>query len=342
MRSRSFAVAALLAIALSACSSDKSTVDLGLKRITLDLAFKNPSKAVKPPTIAQVLVAQEPAAVATQLFGELSQRGSAVLRPPLFTVCSTAAKGALPEVPVSGVPSGPPAPGIYTQHNSGTFDLSGPLALKGAFPPIGQMEVVAKGDTTTLDAAGGEVRTITYDVINRNLIATTTTRYQSIVRALARRIGPTSAGPISSELELVSIETKVGTDVTTFRPTPPITLMQYGGEAAQWVSAGTDQETGTAMVVTGIISRREPIDVCGKMIDTYRVESTERITNIVTGYTSMTAADDPNVYNVATQFGGLLVRQHTATTSTFTSAGLPATLVINNTSTVDSVTPRSQ
>jgi len=94
------------------------------------------------------------------------------------------------------------------------------------------------------------------------------------------------------------------------------------------------------MVVQGQITKREPIDVCGTMVDTYRVESTEQIVNVEQGYSSKTHDGDPNVYNVATQYGGLLVQQHTATTTTFASSG--TTLIIVNTSTVTSTKPVSQ
>jgi hypothetical protein len=115
--------------------------------------------------------------------------------------------------------------------------------------------------------------------------------------------------------------------------------MQYGGEGTSWNSSGIDDKTHTTMLVQGKIAGREAIDVCGTMVDTYRVESTERMVNVESGYNSTTNDGKPNVYNIATQFGGLIVQQHTDTTTTLTVAGVPSTLIIDNTSTVQSVKP---
>jgi hypothetical protein len=338
-RLRVFAILVVVTV-LPACSQHKKTVDLGLKRITLDLAFKNPAKAAKPPTITQIIEAQASGGTATQLLGDIARPIASVANVP-GVGCGTAPAGALPEIPVAGLVGKPPATGVYIQHNKGTYSLDGPLKLQGDFPPFSVMEIANATDDTSADAAGGGVRTITYDVILRSLITTTKTTYRSITRDSARAVGATSVSPVANELELVSVETKTGTGIQRFTPTPPVSLMQYGGEGAFWQSAGIDQETGTVMVVQGSIVKREPVDVCGKMIDTYRVESTEQVTNVLSGFSSQTKSGDPNVYNVATQFGGLVVRQHTDTTSTFVANGATSTLVIDNTSTVDSVTPKA-
>ena len=193
-------------------------------------------------------------------------------------------------------------------------------------------------DHSTSDNTGA-VRTVTYDVIERTLLSTTTTRYQSVSREGGRAL-PTAPSALTSELDLLSAETKSGTTVQRFTPDEPVTMMQYNGEGSFWKSVGVDNSTGTTMVVQGTIAKREPVDVCGKLIDTYRVESTEHVTNPLTGYDSQTAANDPNVYNVATQFGGLMVQVHTSTTTTFVANGATATLVLNDVSTLDSIAPR--
>ena len=341
MKALRFAALCVVIGVLPACSQHQKTIDMGLKRITLDLAFKNAAKAAKP-TITQFVQLQEPVGASGQLLGDLARP---VITPSVAPspLCGVAPKGALPATPVAGVPGKPPASGLYLRHNKGTFDLDGGgIKLKGPFPIYDVMEIGNVTDVTTLDATGGRVRTITYDVIVRNLIATTTTTYQSVVRDVYRSAAGTSAGPLANELDLVKAETKTSTGTQTFHPTPPVTLMQYGGEGAVWKSAGTDEATGTTMVVQGTIAKREAVDVCGTPIDTFRVESTEQVTNPISGYSSQTKSDDPNVYNVATQFGGLVVQQHVDTTTTFAVASGTATLVIDNTSTVDSVTPKAK
>lgn len=320
----------VVALALPACGGRPRPVELGLKRMTLDLVFKDQTKKAAVPTFPQIVAAQEPVAAVTQLFGMIGPPPPAPPSPPAPFVpfaapptCPDAPDGALPAEPVSGIVGKPPLVGLYPQHNHGTYTLDGPLKLKGAFPEVTLMEIANVRDVTTTDALGQAARTITYDVIERNPLSTTTTTYQST----------------AAELDLVSVVTKSNGQSTSFVPTPVITMMQYRGEGAFWKSAGIDQTTGTSMVVQGAIDKRESVDVCGTMIDTYRVVSTEEVTNVAAGYDSQTNANDPNVYNVATQLGGLLVRQHIDTTTSFTVNGAPSTLVLIYTSTVDSPSP---
>ena len=138
-----------------------------------------------------------------------------------------------------------------------------------------------------------------------------------------------------------------------FEPTPPITIMKMGAnEGETWVSAGTDTDTGTSMVVQGEIEKREPVDVCGTMIDTYRVVSTERVVNLAgtATYTSTTSDTNntpgsdgpgkPNVYHVATHYGGLLVQDEQHTITQLNTELGPVTVIIDSVSTVTSTTPK--
>lgn len=345
-------IAAAAAIAcLPACAGHHKAEDLGVRRLTLDLVFKATTKAAASPTAptaqtvpvaSQMLAALQPVATVGQVLSDISAEPAPGPSTPAAALasCPTAPAGAVPAEPVIGVVGRPPTPGTYSQHNKGQFSLDGPLRLSGLYPPISTMEIGNLSDTTGSDAAGGRVRTIAYDMVVRSPLGTTTTRYQSVIRDSAPNL-PTAPTGVVSELDLVSVQNKSASGVTTFTPTPPVTLMQYGGEGSLWKSTGVDTSSGTVMVVQGTITQREPIDVCGAMIDTYRVESTEQVTNQATSYNSQTKSGDPNVYNVATQFGGLIVQEHTDTTTTFPAPGGTETLIVDNTSTVDSVTPKA-
>ena len=48
------------------------------------------------------------------------------------------------------------------------------------------------------------------------------------------------------------------------------------------------------MVVQGSIDKREVVDVCGSLYDSYRVISSEQVSNVSAGYNSQTASNDPN------------------------------------------------
>src|SRR5207248_3046353 len=65
-----FAALCIVIGVLPACSHHQKTVDMGLKRITLDLAFKNAATSAKP-TITQFVLLQEPVGAPSQLLSDL-------------------------------------------------------------------------------------------------------------------------------------------------------------------------------------------------------------------------------------------------------------------------------
>ena len=144
----------------------------------------------------------------------------------------------------------------------------------------------------------------------------------------------------SRRLLLLQRETTTADGAMTFTPDPPLTLVEHAdGEGHTWRSAGVDVETGTAMVIDGLVERREPVDVCGTMHDAYRVVVTERMVNLATGDTSGTAEGDANVYHVASQLGGLVLREDLHFTQAITTADGPAVVEWEYVSTQDSTEP---
>ena len=143
-----------------------------------------------------------------------------------------------------------------------------------------------------------------------------------------------------SELDLVRLYIKSGDTTVDFQPNPPVTLMAFNkGQGSSWTSAGVDRRDGTSMVVEGTITKRTNVDLCGQVYDTYEVISNEHIANLRTGLTSNTDPNDPNVYDVATHYGGIFLRQHISTTTTFPTDSGTTTVVSNYTQTLDSITP---
>jgi hypothetical protein len=317
---------------------DKS-VHLGVKRMSLDLAFKTDNNSLPPPAPPsapplQAVLAEVPFQPSAVELAAPPRVGAPLPRldlgPP---ACRTAAPDAVAERPATLSITTPPTIGIYPVRNVGTFTLDGLLKLSGPYPRRTHQEIanVKVADITELT---GQVsgRTITYDVIRRNPLQTVTTTYTSQVQARA-------GGPGTNELTLVKVVTTSSAGEMTFAPIPAITVMQYKGEGSSWRSAGVDPTTGTAMVVQGSVEKKETVDLCGELVDSYRVVSHEQMTNAVSQYSSQTDPSDPNVYNVATQFGGLMVRQHINTTTAFTVNNVPFTLHVNFTSTNESTKP---
>jgi hypothetical protein len=145
---------------------------------------------------------------------------------------------------------------------------------------------------------------------------------------------------LKDRIELVKRRTINQGVETAFTPTPPVRIYTFGDEGSLIASAGMDTETNTAMVVNGKVEAREFVDVCGEVIDTWRVSLDEQMVNLDTGETSGTAQGDPNIYNWATQYGGIVVREDVHYTATSrTPEGTPVVLDFDYQSTLDAITP---
>lgn len=304
---------AAMVLLASACGGGESKLQMGLKRVTLELAFKSddvaPERAVenRPP-----VVQTDFALSGSRLVVRPAPLSS--LYPVLRTDCPTAAPGAVPREPVTVGISTPPLAGIYPTHNKGTLKAqSGTFTFQGPYPRDGRVEIADVTDKTTAadDPVDPGARTIEFDQIVPIGNTTTTTRLRAT----------------STELLLVRRHIKTPDAEFSFTPTPPITLMTLDtGEGDFWASGGTDLTTGATMVVEGEILKREAVDLCGRMFDTYRVRSSERLVQLEGAAPFTQLTDDastengePNFYNVATHLGGLFVRTETHMTTTASS-----------------------
>jgi hypothetical protein len=333
-RLRTWAAALAAAATLPACAHHGAHVQIGVRRMALDLAFKDPSKA-RPATVEQVLVPAPEAPVSNFLANQsprsLIAAGPALrpeaLGPPPHPACPTAPAGAVPRAPAPLFIKTAPAAGVYRQHNSGAFEITGGPAAKGPYPAASQEEVRnVKTESTPGPLPGqGPTTVVTYEVVQPGVQGGSTVASYQIT---------------ATELDLVKVESATAAGTTTFQPSPPVTLMQFGREGTSWSAGGVDPSTGTAMVVQGSIVRRENVDVCGTVYEAYRVTSTEQVSNVADGYNSQTDANDPNVYDVATGLGGLFLSQHVHTTTTFDVNGSPVTVALNYTSVFDSAQPQ--
>lgn len=339
---RFVAVTLSSALLAAGCGGDEDLgIQIGLQRIALDLAFKaeaqaekaEPQQALVPTAIPSQ--AEFAVAVPAETFDQPAAGPLQPLRQPA-PPCPVA-DGVFPDQPVATTVASPPAEGVYDLHRTGTFAIeSAVFPFRGLMPAKGEKEYrnvkVIAGTTDVLGTKAPDQ--FEYEVFEQ-----TGDNFTS--RSL--RVTPTA-------IQLLEQVTEVGGTTITFRPTPPITLVGLGGgEGTSWNSAGIDTATGTSMVVQGVIEKRENVDLCGKVYDTYVVRSTERVTNIADQYTSQTndaaGAEDgqPNTYWVATQYGGLFIQEEFHTTTTLTAevggAPVPVTLKLDYRNTFDSIEP---
>jgi hypothetical protein len=250
---------------------------------------------------------------------------SALPLPAAGSICAAAGPGVVPAAPVQTRITKAPAAGTYDRRVAGTFDVEGGvIPLRGPMPTqdtLAYRNVKATPDFSEID----------FDTVQPGLGGSSiTTSY---------RLLP------NQELDVVQRVVVMSDGSTqTFAPVPAVKIVALGtGVGDSWSSAGTDPVNGTSMVVQGKITRTEVVDLCGEVVDSYRVESTERIVNLKAAFRSNTSDAEtpdgstgkPNVYNVATALGGLFVRTEE---HTITRAGA-YTVTIDSTSTFRSPRP---
>ena len=323
---------------------------IGFRRVALDLAYKDEALA-KPPPAPEVASPQSlppiPPYVAFQPpLTRVPQRSFPELPQQDPFACPKAGPDEHPENPVTVFATTPPKAGIYLLHNDGKVQLNALATFQ--MPKHSTIQIANVTHSQTNDPVNGPTDIITWDVIQPGLSGTTTTTYRttfspSPVVATVEQAASQAHAP-SGELDLVHLVIKAGDTTVDFLPTPPVTLVAFkNGQGTSWTSAGIDQRDGpsqgTSMAVQGSITKRTNVDLCGKVYDTYEVASNEHIANLRTGLTSNTDPNDPNIYDVATQYGGLFIRQHITSTTTFPTDTGAVTIVSNYNQTFDSINP---
>ncbi len=340
-QTRLLVVMVSLTLLASACGGGRGPdFTIGFKRLALDLSYKDEKlpEFVNPNTVTI------PSEVQYLAPGFVAPR---LAPPPMPKLpgCPVADPDTKPEQPATVFVTKPPAVGTYTTHNTGYIEIGAAQPVRLPMPSRGLQEIKNVQESKTEDALNGPTEVITYDLFTPSLDGGTTASYRVTYSAATTTGTVTQAAGVekaaAGEMVLTRLQVKATGNNLDFKPDPPVTIISFrSGQGTSWNSAGTDQATGTAMVVSGSVSRRVNVDVCGKWYDTYEVISNEHIVNLGTGFRSDTDAQDPNVYRVATNLGGLFVQQHIHTTTTVTGeGGTPVSVTVNYDQTLDSVTP---
>jgi hypothetical protein len=328
-------------VAATGCGSGSGDFDMSVRRVALSLAFADADKAepVKPRVVFRLIPAPPEAL------------GGPVDRIPLSfpAKCPAAPNGAPVVDQASYGIAAPPAMGTFKRHNAGSLTLQGAVPVKVPFPRktsweltgLHAVQVPVGPDDPTQPGAGAA------DSLNRFPPGEGAGAPQweySVRKTLTPQFSITDTYRLTQRrLLLLKRETKTQDGTISFVPDPPITFLEHAdGEGNTWRSAGVDQKSGTAMVIDGRVDKRESIDVCGTLHDAYRVVVNERTVNLATGETSGTADGDPNVYDVATQLGGLVLKEDLQFTQTITTPEGTAIVEWDYQSTQDSAAPETQ
>jgi len=344
-------------IASSCGSAPESPLELGVKRVALDLAFADADKAGPPPTpqvIITVVPFDEETIEAAFASAEPDVRDrqppadaeepdppapAPFPRPPARVPDCPAADGATsPTGPVTLRPGREPLEGYYVLKNTGsiTIETGGVVPLKLPYPRESFWHVsnVKKVRAETLPGQGAlpgaaESRLPPADKVTFDL-----TKFVGTFEIRDKL-----------EYDITSLRLVERTVVTrdgegTFKPSPAITMMEFMAEGDDWRSAGIDDETLTGMTVEGRTAKREFVDTCGSLHDTFRVESNETQVNLRTQETQGTEPGNPIIYNVATHLGPLTIKEKAKYNQTVTLAsGAKLVLRWDYESTMTSVEP---
>ena len=327
-------------------SSGEPPLQIGSKRVAVDLRFKDDAKAdpPKPPTVVEL-----PPLNPTDTFGmpRILPTVTRHEQPASTADCAAGPTDAPAREVAPTTFTKPPRAGSYPALLEGSFDIS-----------VGALHVPFQGKVETtvtyanVQANGtGAATTYSYDVIVKLGEASTTTSY--LVR------------PASADVQLVRQVSVSPAGTSGFEPLQPMTWYQMKGvgtgpgDTDQWSSAGTDPARARTFTLEGSNVERERIDVCGAVHETFRVHQREHGRSLSPGsgvdtYDTTESAfpavpggtsGSPNIYNVATQLGGLVLRteyHYTQTGSTTNADGSRSsvTATVNASLTLLSTSPQ--
>ena len=327
-------VALLCALALVACSTPDRKVELGVKRVALSLAFAEQELA--EPVAPRVLYQLVPAPPGLIESAPITPPAQIDFELPAYLTCPAAPDGAVAPVAAKRVAVAPPPAGTYPRRNTGTVTLEGGvIPINLPFPPFSLWEYGTPTPTeVTPSAVAGTATQVPAEPMpadEYDVVKTLTPEF-----TITERLRRTPNG-----IEMLKRTTRANGVETVFTPEPPIIIHQFQVEGERWVSSGVDRETSAAMLFEATIQSRELVDVCGTMVDTYRVTFTEQLVNLDTGEVSGSQPGDASTYNIAPHFGGLIVREdvHSTFQTHDPNTGTPIVVRFDYVSTTSTMEP---
>jgi hypothetical protein len=352
------------ALTTAACGHQPDPLEIGLRRVALDLSFKDPAKAaeVSPRAVVTQLELADPAIVAQvpEEIEEAPRRGPKVIVVPARKaepVCETAPAGAGYDTPTYPLVKDPPVVGSYPRHYTGTVKLQTTLFdLSLPYPPKANTDITDLAFVTASTYVGETERAAlpapAHD--DPNVFVPKTefklTHHGPSGLTQVDTFQYTAGGATGGDfLLLTKRETTVNGATTTFTPEPPIRYIKLftpEGDDSAVSHAGVDRATQTALAVQSRIMGRESVDVCGEVVDTFRVQIQENFVDLTKSppETSGNENGTANFWNIQFDHGLLLVREEVHTTfhgsTEVAGAPVPITIVSDYVGTLDSMTPQ--
>lgn len=282
---RLVAFCSLAVMAAGACGPDTS-VDIGVRAAAVNLNFGDP-KAKKAAPVLDVPITG-PGFVAPPVRLDLpTDLPAAPLhsRPrtgPLKRACPTAKAGTGAEEAAPASVTAPPKPGLYSFRRTGHLAVGGTGAEK---QPLSEVVVQEVANVLSVAAPGDATAArISFDVIQTEPGLRTTTSY--VIDPAGVALDPRASGGLKIAKIVVERADLPGdalagiagvSGVETFEPQPPVKIMNLPAALepvptdASMSSRGVDATTGAVMEVFSATQERVSVDVCGRVIQGFRV-----------------------------------------------------------------------
>jgi hypothetical protein len=320
-------------LTLSACGPS-APFEVAIRSYASDVAYGSQSTATPEP--AQVAVPVElPPGAPPLIFGAPAPPPPTAAPKPTATPapdCPAAGVGAVAELPAEPFATVPPPPGVYAWHEQGSFRQGGGPALQFA-PKLAHTVANASAP----DATGSYTFDVTTSSGGLNGLQRVTTSYQVVPPPPT---GSNVVGVSTTQAAGIYVTAMVMTDSSSPNArlahfAPPLLILQFpASELPAWTTQGTDSGSGDTLQLSAAVTGHARVDACGKIVDAWEVHATGSLTG-----PDQTLSLDLT-YDVATQYGGLVVREKDSISGTQVSASAGMVPVASSVEATTSVVPR--
>lgn len=312
------AVTVTVLLLASACSGPSTQIDASVREFPQKIrlaAADIPEQAIAPlpPTAPPLVSGITPAPIIrvptpTTFPTTTVPTSSAPTTTTTVPACPTAGPEVTALVASTDTITMPPQPATYEYRSEGQHTATGANAGTTAYPDTSTRTV---GEATETTAADGTVTGFTFDV------DVVMGDHRTITTYLVHHGSDLS--PMEAGLYVTNIQTldPSGAEESSFTPVPPMLILPFPAlEGTTFSVTTSDAASGTVLQYTGEIGDHVRVDACGEVIDTRSVTIDATInlgsctTPACTGEQPPPAMTFTAEYDIATQYGGLSVRDH--------------------------------
>ncbi|HEV7679634.1 MAG TPA: hypothetical protein VGQ42_13800 [Candidatus Dormibacteraeota bacterium] len=303
-------------LTLSACGPS-APFEVAVRSYAGDVAYGAQSAPAPAPAQAPLPVELPPGAPPL-IYGAPAPPPQPTATPPrpsgtALPDCPTAPAGAAANLPAEPFATTPPSPGSYAWRQAGTF-RQGTGTAQAFLPKLAH----TVGNVSAPDATGSYSFDVTTSSGGLNGLQRVTTSYQVVPPSPAGSnvlgVPATQAAGIYVTAMVMADSSSPNTRLARFAP--PLLILQFpASEQPAWSTKGTDSGSGDTLQLSAAVTGHARVDACGTVIDAWEVHATGSLTG-----PDQTLSLDLT-YDVATQYGGLIVREKDSIGGTQLSGG---------------------